>query len=122
MNSPRQGLIRTSIFFPSSLRNRNYPFCRGDDYGFRLVIPVTDLAKPKAANELESDARTICEFMNKINEAKGNSDLDKILLLQQELEPFMSKLEGKYPKGSEDGKKMEVLIKPCLGEFMDFMK
>ncbi len=107
-----------------SFRSWSNPVNRNLDYyyGFRLVLPVSDLAEPKAGNELESDARTICEFMNKINEAKENSDLDKILLLQQELEPFMSKLQGKYPKGSEDGKKMEVLIKPCLGEFMDFMK
>ncbi len=26
----------------------------------------------------------------------------------------MVELEKKYPKGSDDGKKMEILIKPCL--------
>jgi formylglycine-generating enzyme required for sulfatase activity len=107
-----------------SFRSWSNPVNRNLDYyyGFRLVLPVSDLAEPTATNDLESDAGIICEFMNKIGEAQKNSDLDKILLLQQQLEPLMSDFQRKYPKGSEDGKKMEALIKPCLGGFMDSFK
>ena len=90
--------------------------------GFRLVLPVRDLAEPKATNDLDSDAKVICEFMSQIFKAQQESDLDKILLLQKQMEPFMVEIEKKYPKGSEDEKRLEVLVKPCLGGFMDFMK
>lgn len=100
-----------------------YDPSKGNNFsGFRLVLPFGDAVQPKSTNDLESDVRIICEFMNKIFEAQKESDLNKIQLLQKQMEPFMSDLEIKYPKGSEDGKRMETLIKPCLGEFMDSFK
>ena len=103
-------------------RNGDYSGLGNRNIGFRLVLPVSDLAEPTATNDLESDAGIICEFTNKITDAQKNNDLDKILLLQQQMEPLMSDFQRKYPKGSEDGNKMEALIKPCLGGFMDSFK
>ena len=91
-------------------------------YGFRLVLPSVNLIESKVANDLDSDAKVICEFMSEISKAQKESDLDKILLLQKQLEPFMVEIEKKYPKGSEDEERLGVLIKPCLGGFMEFFK
>ena len=92
------------------------------NYGVRLGLSVGNLTESKATNDLDSDVKVICEFMSQIFKAQEDSDLDKILLLQKQLEPFMTEMEKKYPKGSEDEKRLRVLIKPCLGGFKDLFE
>jgi formylglycine-generating enzyme required for sulfatase activity len=99
-----------------------YPDISDDVCGFRLVLPTGILTESKASNGLDSDAKKICEIISQILKAQEDSDLDTILLLQTQFELFMVEIEKKYPKGSEDEKRLEVLIKPCLDEFMDLLK
>jgi formylglycine-generating enzyme required for sulfatase activity len=98
----------------AACRFSNYSDGRYSHRGLRLVLPAGNLTESKATNDLDSDAKVICEFMSQLFEAQQESDLDKILLLQKQLEPFLVEIEKRYPKGSDDGKKMEILIKPCL--------
>jgi len=85
----------------------------------KLMIPAVALAMFMAScGGVKSDAETICDMMNKMVEAQKSNDTAKIEALQKEYEPKMDELQKKYPKGSEEEKELEALVKPCMEEAM----
>jgi hypothetical protein len=85
----------------------------------KLMIPAVALAMFMAScGGVKSDAETICDMMNKMVEAQKANDTAKIEALQKEYEPKMDELQKKYPKGSEEEKELEALVKPCMEEAM----
>ncbi|MDP4630492.1 MAG: hypothetical protein NWP82_02935 [Flavobacteriales bacterium] len=85
----------------------------------KLMIPAVALAMFMAScGGVKSDAETICDMMNKMVEAQKAKDTAKIEALQKEYEPKMDELQKKYPKGSEEEKELEALVKPCMEEAM----
>jgi hypothetical protein len=85
----------------------------------KLMIPAVALAMFMAScGGVKSDAETICDMMNKMVEAQKANDTAKIEALQKEYEPKMDDLQKKYPKGSEEEKELEALVKPCMEEAM----
>jgi hypothetical protein len=85
----------------------------------KLMIPAVALAMFMAScGGVKSDAKTICDMMNKMVEAQKANDTAKIEALQKEYEPQMDELQKKYPKGSEEEKELEALVKPCMEEAM----
>ena len=79
----------------------------------KLMIPAVALAMFMAScSGVKSDAKTICDMMNKMVEAQKANDTAKIEALQKEYEPQMDDLQKKYPKGSEEEKELEALVKP----------
>jgi len=85
----------------------------------KLMIPAVALAMFMAScGGVKSDAETICDMMNKMVAAQKENDTAKIEALQKEYEPKMDELQKKYPKGSEEEKELEALVKPCMEEAM----
>jgi hypothetical protein len=85
----------------------------------KLMIPAVALAMFMAScGGVKSDAETICDMMNKMVESQNANDTAKIEALQKEYEPQMDELQKRYPKGSEEEKELEALVKPCMEEAM----
>ena len=85
----------------------------------KLMIPAVALAMFMAScGGVKSDAKTICDMMNKMVEAQKANDTAKIEAIQKEYEPQIDDLQKKYPKGSEEEKELEALVKPCMEEAM----
>ena len=85
----------------------------------KLMIPAVALAMFMAScGGVKSDAKTICDMMNKMVEAQKANDTAKIEAIQKEYEPQIDELQKKYPKGSEEEKELEALVKPCMEEAM----
>lgn len=85
----------------------------------KLLIPAVALAMfMTSCGGVESDAKTICDMMNKMVEAQKSKDTAAIEALQKEYEPKMDDLQKKYPKGGPEEKELEALVKPCMEEAM----
>lgn len=83
----------------------------------KLMIPAVALAMFMAScGGVKSDAKTICDMMNKIVEAQKANDTAKIEALAKEYEPKLDELQKKYPRGSAEEKELDALVKPCREE------
>ena len=85
----------------------------------KLMIPAVALAMFMAScGGVKSDAKSICDMMNKMVEAQKANDTAKIEALQKEYERQLEEMQKKYPQGSEEEKEWEALVKSCLEEAM----
>jgi len=83
------------------------------------MIPAVAIAMFMAScGGVESDSKKVCDKLKEMGEVVKSGDKAKMEALQKEMEEMGKELEKKYPKGSEDEKKMEELIKPCSDEVM----